>query len=183
MHGDTSDSLAVFGLRPSFGSPSGVIGKFCIKHKLDLTNAGAPPKLRHLQPLPRLRHARGRAAKLTRRDARERHELTPAEGVARRGKFVARGAIVFLRVQRAVLSPGLAEHQVEHRTRRVAEAASGLRWLQPRSCAADGGGLEVNCPRSRALREGGKDQGSHDFTFVRSAPSAVVITAVSATLP
>ena len=37
MHGDTSHSLAVFGLRPSFDSPSGVIGKFCIKHKLDLT--------------------------------------------------------------------------------------------------------------------------------------------------
>lgn len=39
MHGDTSHSLAVFGLRQLFDSTSGVIAKFCIKHKLHLTNA------------------------------------------------------------------------------------------------------------------------------------------------
>ena len=56
-------------------------------------------------------------------DAGERHQLTPAEGGARGGEFFGHGAVVFLGVERAVFAHGVAQQQVEHRTRGVAEFA------------------------------------------------------------
>ena len=77
----------------------------------------------YLQKLSRFCHPRCRAAILAGGDAGERNQLSPAKRRARRGEFFGRGAVLFLGMERAVFAHGVAQEQVEHGTRSVAEFA------------------------------------------------------------
>src|SRR6266571_7448830 len=75
----------------------------------------------YLEHFTRLGHAGGGAAILAGRDAGQGHQCTPAEGGPGGGEFFGDGAVILFGVQRAVLAHGVAQEQIEHRTRGMAE--------------------------------------------------------------
>src|SRR6266702_7229008 len=77
----------------------------------------------YLQHFPRLGHAGGGAAIFAGRDSGQGHQRTTAESGAGGGEFFGDGAVIFFGVQRAILAHGVAQEQIEHRTRGMAEFA------------------------------------------------------------
>src|SRR5438094_7665268 len=87
------------------------------KSRMDLAS------ILYFQHFSRLSHTRRRSAIFAGGHAGKRDQLTPAESRTRSSKFFARGAIIFLGMERAVFADGIAEQKIKDRTRRVAKFA------------------------------------------------------------
>src|SRR5262249_25416809 len=113
---------------------------------------------------------------LARGDARQGGQLSPAERGTRLGEFLADRAIVLLGVQPAVLADRVAQEQVEHRSRGVAQRAVAL---------DQGAGAELvilaDCP-VQVPEQGSGLRGLHALQVLGQGEGAPLVAPVAAVL-